>query len=102
MLNVLRVNDAQRLIDNADHLNYLDATKETIVFSFSSPSTERMSNAGTQKQTAVNSQPLATTKPSEVGANHRQPTEGTIKPGNKKAAVPAPHATAKQAPAKKR
>jgi hypothetical protein len=99
MLNVLRVSDAQRLIDNADRLNFLDATKESIVFSFSSPSTERMPNAGTQKP-AANTSP--TINKTSGNASPQQPSKAA-RAGTKQAAVSAPHAAAhKPAPAKKR
>lgn len=103
MLNVLRVNDAQRLIDNADRLNFLDATKESIVFSFSSPSMERMPNAGTQKPTAGKPQTPETLKKPEPNVSTRPPAKAAIRSDNKKATVPAPHTAAqKKAPAKKR
>ncbi|GEM_PF-816573 len=101
MLNVLRVSDAQRLIDNAERLNYLDATKESIVFSFSSPSTERMPNAGTQKPTADKPPTPALAK--KPDGSVRQPAKAETRSDKKKAAVPAPHSAAqKKAPAKKR
>lgn len=97
MLNVLRISDAERLIDNADRLNFLDATKESIVFSFSSPSTERMPNAGTQKP--ADNTP---TKKTSGNASAHQPAQAA-RAGTKQAAVSVPHAAAhKPAPAKKR
>ncbi|MBI3650205.1 MAG: FtsQ-type POTRA domain-containing protein [Acidobacteria bacterium] len=50
-LSRLRVQDTERLIDNADRINFLDASKPNhIVFAFSSPRPENQPNAGTLKK----------------------------------------------------
>jgi cell division protein FtsQ len=53
-LSRLRVQDAERLIDNADRINFLDASKlGHIVFAFSSPKTENKPDAGTLKKADI-------------------------------------------------
>lgn len=129
-LSRLRVQDAERLIDNADRINFLDASKlGHIVFAFSSPKTENKPDAGTLKKvdTAKSSAPPAakvvtakvvTAKAEKKKAEVRKvaaKTEtrktakaGLTKPGAAKARGALPAATSKgkssnkQAPGKKK
>ncbi len=59
-LSRLRIQDAERLLENAERINFLDASKPShIVFAFSSPKTEKNSDAGTSKKAELAQAPKA-------------------------------------------
>jgi hypothetical protein len=118
-LSRLRVQDAERLIENADRINFLDASKPGhIVFAFSSPKTENQPDAGTLKKaasakasTADMRKPVAAKadpKKAEVRKAATKPESHKTAAGKAKAAKPLSSANSKgkasnkQAPGKKK
>lgn len=90
-LSRLRIQDAERLIENAERINFLDASKPShIVFAFSSPKPENKPDAGTSKLVepakAVKAiaEPVKTAEPRKAVAAKAEPRKTVTKPEPRK------------------
>jgi hypothetical protein len=89
-LSRLRIQDAERLIENAERINFLDASKPShIVFAFSSPKTENRPDAGTSKTTELAKAPKASPEPRKAVAAKAEARKVTSKPEPRKASQTA-------------
>jgi hypothetical protein len=116
-LSRLRVQDTERLIENADRINFLDASNpKHIVFAFSSPRTENRPDAGIPKKAEPAKAPTAEARKAAVAKAdpkkaeaHKAKTLAASHPAKAaKGAKPSPAAhhkgqtSSKPAPGKKR
>jgi hypothetical protein len=119
-LSRLRIQDAERLIENADRINFLDASKPNhIVFAFSSPKSENRPDVGLPKKadiTKANSAKAEKPKPvvaKASAARGEKPKASVVKAAANKSVAAKPTKPAssanrksqtpgKQAPGKKR
>jgi hypothetical protein len=84
-LSRLRIQDAERLIENADRINFLDASKPShIVFAFSSPKTENKPDAGTSKIADAAKAPKAVAAPRKAVVAKAEPRKTASKPEPRK------------------
>jgi hypothetical protein len=85
-LSRLRIQDAERLIENAERINFLDASKPShIVFAFSSPKPENRPDAGTSKPADPAKAPKALAEPRKAIVAKAVPRKAASKPEPRKA-----------------
>lgn len=91
-----RVQDAERLIEKADHINFMDASRpERIVLNFSSPGTEK----AVRQEPGPRSEPRLAAKKEAARTPKREPAKDSKKASKKE---PKRETSPKQTPARKR
>jgi hypothetical protein len=99
-LSRLRIQDAERLIEDAERINFLDASKPShIVFAFSSPKMEKIPDAGTSKKAELTKAPKAVAETPKAVVARPTPRKAAAKPEPRKTNV-AKATTARQDKAK--
>jgi hypothetical protein len=84
-LSRFRIQDAERLIENAERINFLDASKPShIVFAFSSPKPENKPDAGTSKIAETVKAPKAVVEPRKAVVAKAEPRKTASKPEPRK------------------
>lgn len=87
-LSRLRIQDAERLIDNAERINFLDASKPShIVFAFSSPKMENIPDAGTSKKAELAKVSKAVAETPKAIVTKLEPRKAVAKPEPRKTNV---------------